>query len=164
MKIAESSSKGLKTLWEMEKLLVTSNFSISHSVFKRLVPQTYKNQGFFWKGLLHNVGERNVYCWLENLEKYDPALNTLAFTHLCLQWPLVVWHLYPLNDPWLCVIYTLNDPWLCGIFTLNDPWLCGIFTLNDPWLCGIYTLNDPWLCGSVGTVSGLWSAGCNFNT
>ena len=35
----------------MEKLLVTSNFSFSHSVFKRLVLQTRKNQGLFGKGL-----------------------------------------------------------------------------------------------------------------
>ena len=35
----------------MEKLLVTSNFSFSHSVFKRLVLQTHKNQGLFGKGL-----------------------------------------------------------------------------------------------------------------
>ena len=34
-----------------EKLLVTSNFSFSHSVFKRLVLQTCKNQGLFRKGL-----------------------------------------------------------------------------------------------------------------
>ena len=46
-----SSSNGLKTLWEKEKLLVTSNFSFSHSVFKRLVLQTRKNQGLFGKGL-----------------------------------------------------------------------------------------------------------------
>ena len=32
-------------------LLVTSNFSFSHSVFKRLVMQTRKNQGLFGKGL-----------------------------------------------------------------------------------------------------------------
>ena len=36
----------------MEKLLVTSNFSFSHSVFKRLVLQTRKNQGLFGKGLM----------------------------------------------------------------------------------------------------------------
>ena len=35
--MTESSPKGLKTLWEKEKLLVTSNFSFSHSVFKRHV-------------------------------------------------------------------------------------------------------------------------------
>ena len=29
-----------KTMWEKGKLLVTSNFSFSHSVFKRLVLQT----------------------------------------------------------------------------------------------------------------------------
>ena len=33
----KSSRKGYKTLWENEKLLVTSNVSFSHSVFKRLV-------------------------------------------------------------------------------------------------------------------------------
>ena len=37
MKIAESSPKGSKTLWEKEKLLVTSNFSFFRSVFKGLV-------------------------------------------------------------------------------------------------------------------------------
>ena len=31
---------------------MTSNFSFSHSVFKRLVLQTRKNQGLFGKGLL----------------------------------------------------------------------------------------------------------------
>ena len=51
MKVAESSSNGWKTLREKEKLLVTSNFSFSHSVFKRLILQTCKNQGLFVKGL-----------------------------------------------------------------------------------------------------------------
>ena len=32
-------------------MLVTSNFSFSHSVFKRLVLQTRKNQGLFGKEL-----------------------------------------------------------------------------------------------------------------
>ena len=49
--MAESSPKGLKTLWEKEKLLVTSNFSFSHSVFNRLVLQTRKNKDLFEKGL-----------------------------------------------------------------------------------------------------------------
>ena len=44
-----------KTLWEKEKLLVTSNFSFSHSVFKRLVLQTRKKQSFFGKGLTAGV-------------------------------------------------------------------------------------------------------------
>ena len=49
--MAESSQKGYKTLWENDKLLVTSNLSFSHSVFKRLLLQTRKNQGLFGKEL-----------------------------------------------------------------------------------------------------------------
>ena len=49
--MAESSPYRQKTLWEKEKLLITSNFSFSHSVFKRLKVQTRKNQGLFGKGL-----------------------------------------------------------------------------------------------------------------
>ena len=51
MKMSESSTNWWKTLWEKEKLLVTSNFSCSHSVFKRLKLQTRKNQGLFGKGI-----------------------------------------------------------------------------------------------------------------
>ena len=43
---------GRKHCGEKEKLLVTSNFSFSHSVFKRLVVQTRKNRGLFGKGLI----------------------------------------------------------------------------------------------------------------
>ena len=49
--MAECSLNGLKTLCEKEKLLVMSNFSFSHSVFKRPVLQTRENQGLFGKGL-----------------------------------------------------------------------------------------------------------------
>ena len=42
--------KGWKTLLEKKKLLMTSNFSFFHSVFKRLVLQTRKNKGLFGKG------------------------------------------------------------------------------------------------------------------
>ena len=51
IKMEESFSNGLKTLGEKEKLVVTSNFSFSHSVYKRLVLQTHKNRGLFGKGL-----------------------------------------------------------------------------------------------------------------
>ena len=44
--------EGWKHCGKKEKLLVTSNFSFSHSVFKRLVLQTCKNQGLFGKGLI----------------------------------------------------------------------------------------------------------------
>ena len=45
-KMVESSQKGYK-------ILVTSNFSFSHSVFNRLLLQTHKNQGLFERGLTH---------------------------------------------------------------------------------------------------------------
>ena len=47
----ETYPNGLKRLWEKDNLLVMSNLSSSHSVFKRLVLQTRKNQGLFGKGL-----------------------------------------------------------------------------------------------------------------
>ena len=55
----ESSSNGWKTLWDKEKLLVTSIFSFSHSVFTRLVLQTHKNQGLFGKDAdcIENIDE-----------------------------------------------------------------------------------------------------------
>ena len=56
MKMAESSQKEWKTLWEKEKLLIMSNFSFSRSVFKRLVLQTHKNKGLFRKGLISRDG------------------------------------------------------------------------------------------------------------
>ena len=43
---------------EKEKLLISSNFSFSHSVFKRLILQTQKKRACF---TLHNKGE-GVYC------------------------------------------------------------------------------------------------------
>ena len=38
-------------MWKKEKLLITSNSSFFHIVFKRLILQTRKNQGLFGKGL-----------------------------------------------------------------------------------------------------------------
>ena len=51
MKMAESCLIGYKTLWEKEKLLVTSNFSFSRSVFKRLVSQGRQKVLLCGKGL-----------------------------------------------------------------------------------------------------------------
>ena len=44
-------SKQVKNTGERKKLLVTSNFYFSHSVFKSLELQTRKNMGLFGKGL-----------------------------------------------------------------------------------------------------------------
>ena len=52
IKMAENSPNKNKTLREKEKLLVSSNFSFSHSVFQRFVLQTLRNQGLFGKGLI----------------------------------------------------------------------------------------------------------------
>ena len=72
MKIAESSPKEQKTLWEKEKLLVTSKLCFSQSVFKRLVLQTRKNQGLFGKVLRSQAdvwGE--IWCWFQELESRE---------------------------------------------------------------------------------------------
>ena len=47
-------SKRVDNTVEKEKLLVTSNFSFSRCVFKRLLLQTPKNHGLFGKGLIHD--------------------------------------------------------------------------------------------------------------
>ena len=41
--MVERTIKRSKTLWKKEKLLVKSNFSFSHSVFKRLVQETHNS-------------------------------------------------------------------------------------------------------------------------
>ena len=50
-----------------------SNFSFSHSVFKRLVLQTHKNQGLFGKGLRYTDPED----WLFNSTTQSRLLTTL---------------------------------------------------------------------------------------
>ena len=55
---------------EKEKLLVMSNFSFSHSVFKRLVLQTHKNKGLFGKGCL-------------TLSQTSPGFYVFAVQTLC---------------------------------------------------------------------------------
>ena len=49
--MAKSYSNGLKTLWEKEKLLITSNFSFSHIVFKRPVSQGRQKVSLCGNGL-----------------------------------------------------------------------------------------------------------------
>ena len=50
-KYGRKFSKRVENSVGKEKLLVTSIFSFSHSVFKRLLLQTHKNLGLFEKGL-----------------------------------------------------------------------------------------------------------------
>ena len=84
MKTAEISPKGYKTLWEKEKLLVTRNFSFSHSVFKRIVLQTRKNQGLFGKGLKDFMIQ---ITWKTLWEK----VKLLIYKHFWLSFDLDFW-------------------------------------------------------------------------
>ena len=84
MEIAECSLNGLKTLCEKEKLLVTSNFSFSHSVFKRLVLQTHKNQGLFGKGLKCRLQFVSTWTSLKFVICLPYPKQALVFT--CLQY------------------------------------------------------------------------------
>ena len=47
-----SFTNGRKALWKNEKLLNTSNFFFSHSVFKRFALKTCKSQGLFGRSLI----------------------------------------------------------------------------------------------------------------
>ena len=49
--MAERSPNRQKTLWEKDKLLITSNSSFSCTAFERLVLKTCKKQGLFGNGL-----------------------------------------------------------------------------------------------------------------
>ena len=53
--MAESYPNGKKTLWEKEKLLVTSNFSFFHSVFKRLVSRGCQKVSLCGNGLIFDL-------------------------------------------------------------------------------------------------------------
>ena len=59
-KMARKLSKWVENTGEKEKLLVKSNFSFSHSVFKRYILQTRKNQGLFGKGLSVNANVQST--------------------------------------------------------------------------------------------------------
>ena len=61
-------------MWGKEKLLVTSNFSFPHSVFKRLVLLTRKTQGLFGKGLIKQWMKKGQ-CWkLALFLSFSPAV------------------------------------------------------------------------------------------
>ena len=68
--MAEDSLRRKKTLRQKEKLLIMSNFSFFHSVFKRLVLQTHKNKGLFGKRLI-------LYCTITPLPRGRKLLKTL---------------------------------------------------------------------------------------
>ena len=54
-------------MWEKEKFLVVSNFSLFRIVFKRLVLQTCKTKGLFGKGLYINQNIKFVFYIAEKI-------------------------------------------------------------------------------------------------
>ena len=79
----------------MEKSLVTSNFSFSHSVFKRLILQTGQNQGLFGKGLNggicgraeNNVGKKENFLLLpQRFQKPFCGVSSLWALVLYQEW------------------------------------------------------------------------------
>ena len=80
--MAKKYPKGWQTLWEKEKLLITSNFSFAHGVFKRLVLQTGKNQGLFGKGLKFNSLPNDKILDQSNLKDVaDDKINVTYVTN-----------------------------------------------------------------------------------
>ena len=128
MEIAKSSPNGLKTLWEKEKLLVTSNFSFSHSVFKRLVLQTSENQGLCGKGLTqfqHFDGEplsdKSVFTCLQSFENTVGGKREIACNEQFLFVPqcfLSFWRsFHHFHQIWSCHLQTLSV-WKSLIFVM----------------------------------------------
>ena len=72
----------LKTLWEKEKLLVTSNFSYSHNVFKSCLLFEHQNEYLWSKGFKYN-GKSCL------KEKKDLTERTFSFTKSRWRFPAV---------------------------------------------------------------------------
>ena len=68
-----NSQKEYKTLWEKEKLLVTNNFSFSHSVFKRQV--LVKTRACLGMGLIKSI--KNLQMTTEAGSNDGLCLNSL---------------------------------------------------------------------------------------
>ena len=77
MKMVESSPNEQKTLWEKDKLLVTSNFSFSRGVLKTFVLQTRKNKGLFGKGL-NDLIKKKKNAFENTVEKRKQHMQTTS--------------------------------------------------------------------------------------
>ena len=105
--MAESFPNDFKTLWAKEKLLVTSNFSFSHSVFKRLVSQGRQKVSLCGNGLIlvnyfadHKdmwgfVSVKSIFSFFKNVfnrpprqgrEKQDLFGTGLTLSHMTKFW------------------------------------------------------------------------------
>ena len=101
-KMAESYPNGYKTLWEKEKLLITSNFSFSLSVFKRLVSQGRQKVSLCGNGLITAYSD----CIFFSTDILDNSKMAIVLI-LCLS-PL--WHdTFELSRFYCLVKFTYKD-------------------------------------------------------
>ena len=70
-----------KTLWEKDKLLVTSNFSFSHNVFKSCLLFMHQNEYLWSKGL--KMAEMAEYV-LDRVENIDGKVENAGNQHFLL--------------------------------------------------------------------------------
>ena len=95
--------------WGKKKLLVTSNFSFSHCVFKRLVLQTCKNQGLFGKGLTQWL----IICLLTELCGFTVLINNLV----------------PVLKCFVCALYSLTVVTMQSLSFMS--YRCNVIGLNE---------------------------------
>ena len=118
-----------------EKLLIMSNFSFSHSIFKRLVLKTRKTQGLFGKGLR----------W--GCESVPPWFHVLHVHYQLHQWGQVlsVQASVGFDDPQSSVG---SVPYLKtgGGHYKFDPWLGQYSLPQDSFLSHYYLLFRQWSC------------------
>ena len=83
--MAESYPNGKKTLWEKEKLLFTSNFPFSHSVFKRLVSKGRQKVSLCGNGLNKGSDGECMYALHHMILIYtiNPFPNKPWLLHVC---------------------------------------------------------------------------------
>ena len=78
MKMPESSPNKYQILWEKEELLIMSNSSFSHSVFKGLVLQTNKTQRLFGKELRDFTSGLVIWLATRQMGHSDICVNCVA--------------------------------------------------------------------------------------
>ena len=70
--MAESYPNGRKD-WEMEKLLVMSNFCFSHNVFKRLVSQGHQRVSLYGNGLTLKMPFTKIVAFAASVDQDQAA-------------------------------------------------------------------------------------------
>ena len=79
MKMAESYPNRKKTLWEKEKLLVTSNFFYSHSVFQKTCTADTSKPGLVWERANMTKKLEFLLGMVENIVEKEKLIVTCIF-------------------------------------------------------------------------------------